>query len=91
MANGLNLIKAIIEALGYILKWIWQVFVSFLPYWGIEDIIKNVGVFYIVLIVLSMLGIYLSIKRRKKLWAVICFLGDIFGFIGVFLLKYKSK
>lgn len=87
----MNLIFDVLVGFKYVLSWIWQVFMVFFPYWGLEDLFRNISIFQIILLVLSIFGTYLSIKNRRKLWTVICFLGDILGFIGVFISKSKSK
>ena len=87
----MNLIIDVLVDFKYVLSWIWQVFIGFSSYLGLEDLLRNISIFHIILFVLSIFGTYLSIKNRRKLWTVICFLGDILGFIGVFISKSKSK
>lgn len=82
MANGLNLIKAIIEASGCVLKWIWQVFVAFLPLWDIN----KWTICFIIFLILT-IGTFCSKSEKKKLWMAICSIFDIISLICAINLK----
>ena len=77
MANYLYLIKAIIEAFCYVIKWICQVFIGFFQLWDMEKWL----ICFVIFIVLT----FVTCISKKKLWAMICSLFDFLSLLGVFV------
>lgn len=76
-----NFFSAIWVGIEAICAWLGEIFIGFLPYWGIEDWSKCVAVFFGILFLASITGTYFSIKKKKKLWKNICIIFDIISFI----------
>ena len=58
---------------------------------GIDDIFRNKLVLFGILIVASMLGIYVSARRKNKLWIGINLFFEISSIIGAVFSAQKSK
>lgn len=76
-----NFFSAIWTGIETVCAWFLDIFIGFLPYWGLEDWSKCVAVFFGIMFLASIIGTYFSIKMKKKLWKNICIISDIISFI----------
>lgn len=87
--------NAVLPFLFKCVEWLWNLlfstldilpeFVEFIaPLLGIEDVVKSILLFRAIIIMLSLLGMYVSVKNRKKIWTFACGTVGIFSTISLF-------
>ena len=55
-----------------------------LPFLGLEDVAKSVLLFWVIMILASLLGMCVSVITRKKIWTFACGIVGIFSTISLF-------
>lgn len=85
----------LIKNLGLVLKqiflWIFEIFFDFGEGLGLYDFLRNILVLFCIIIVASVFGLCVSVKRKNKLWIGINLFFEISSIIGAVFAARKSK
>lgn len=72
-----------------ILQYMFQTFVALLPHWGLEKKFVALLVLGAFLIIASAIGLIVSVRKKKKLWLIICGVIEIISSVATLCCFFK--